>query len=245
MLQYVITHYTQYNKDWIDKGTSGTFYSIFQDVSDKLKDKNDTDEERTASDRLVVQIQALLVEYLLKTSDYVRAREIIKGMSRLCDNCSTFRSVVDCYLYSVSNLEALKSSQKPEIFIAELKNTNSNMNKDIQSGQREELKPLFGALVIFIQSFSSKGLEGLDIGLVNELTQSCKILLTLCTKLQSECKNMLKKETDKRKSKVLSDENVEYVTVSLQGYYRQLQFMHKMLEANAGNSLTPHLACLI
>lgn len=238
MLQYVITHYTQYNKDWEDEGTSKTLYGIFQDVSDKLRDKNDTDEEKTACDRLVVQIQALLVEYLLKTSDYVKAKEIIKVMSALCDSCSAFRGVVDCYLYSVTNQEALQSSQKSDICIAKLKDTNSKMNKDIQSGQREELKVLFRALVNFVQSLSSKQLGSLDAGLVNELTQSCQILMKLCTKLQSECKNMLKKETDKGKLKELSDENVEYVTVSLQGYYRQLQFMQKMIETNSGNSLT-------
>ncbi|XP_053372627.1 uncharacterized protein LOC123559935 [Mercenaria mercenaria] len=233
LFQYTISHYTQFKREWIDKGTIDTFYSIFQCVFDRLKrlqNTLETDEDKSACRLFLLQIHVLLVEYLLKISDYSKARDIIEVMN---EKCPLIISVKDVYSYTADCLEAFKNSQKPNISSVKLRETNNFIKQCIESEPRETLKPLIAALACFTQSFSSKVLVSLETSLVKELSVSCKLVQTMCQKLPLESPKS-GKTSDNKKEKELATEKVNCVSACLQSYFKQLQLLHKLLDDDTG-----------
>lgn len=235
-------YYIQSNKDSII--CKETSCSLFELVISKLRQSAVHCSSATAKSTarcFILQAQGMFVEYmcLVKVADYTKAQAVVKDMSEACEQCSVLHAVGGCYSISIATIEASKATKSPVIDTVKLKDMNMCGRDCILSKQWEEILLLYASFSFMVQSVSQKILEKLDRGLLAELSESCTLLQTLCEKLLAKCKVDSDEAKDVKRQKELHNEHVKYMMSRCMTYYKQLQVIHKMLEADTGKQSCP------
>jgi hypothetical protein len=188
-------------------------------------------------------------------SDFEKAREVVQNMTISCGTTPLYAVLIDVLSYSVIATEAVKTSKPLGVSSENIRAVNSDLTKMIQTESVENLKLVFRTLECFLQPFSSKVYDILDIGIVKILLDSCTVVHATYEKLDAanvwdddtkdtkkKSKEVKKQSCDTKKDKLydMPTKKQDYVQGCCQVYYKQLTLLQKIVDADSG-ILYPYL----